>query len=53
VVLRYHWLETLRCKGADDSGACDIVREPVRDNPVGFMRIPAGHPADFDIVNEY
>ena len=53
VVLRYHWLETLRCKDSNGNGACDIVREPVMDNPVGFMRIPAGHPADFEIVNEY
>jgi hypothetical protein len=48
VVLRFHWLETLVCEPG-----CTMVREPVLNNPVGFMRIPAPHPADFTIENSY
>jgi hypothetical protein len=48
VVLRFHWLETLVCREG-----CEIVREPVSHDPVGFIRVPAPHPADFTIVNAY
>lgn len=49
VVLRYHWLETLAC-GPD----CRIEREPIDDTDrVGFIRVPAPHPADFEIRNVY
>ena len=48
VVLRYHWMETLRC-----SPDCTIVREPVEGDRVGFMRVPAPHPRDFVIENSY
>jgi len=48
VVLRFHWHEKLVCEPG-----CAIVREPVVGNPVGFIRVPAGHPADFEIVNRY
>lgn len=49
VVLRYHWLETLAC-GPD----CRIEREPIDDvDGVGFMRVPAPHPAEFEIRNVY
>lgn len=48
VVLRFHWLETLRCEPG-----CRIERHPLPDNEVGFIRVPAPHPADFEIVNAY
>jgi len=48
VVLRFHWLETLVC-----TPDCRIEREPLEHDPVGFIRIPAPHPADFVIENGY
>jgi len=48
VVLRFHWLETLVCEPG-----CAIEREPISHDPVGFIRVKAPHPADFDIVNGY
>jgi len=48
VVLRYHWLETLVCREG-----CTVEREPIEDDPVGFIRVPAPHPPDFEIVNGY
>ncbi|MCU0689821.1 MAG: hypothetical protein MUF54_00330 [Polyangiaceae bacterium] len=48
VVLRFHWLETLVCEPG-----CSVVREPRTDDRVGFIRIPAPHPADFAVVNRY
>lgn len=48
VVLRFHWLETLVCEPG-----CGIHMEPVLDNPVGFIRVPAPHPQDFVIENGY
>ncbi len=47
-VLRYHWLETLRCEPG-----CTVERSPVEGDRVGFIRIPAPHPPDFDVVNAY
>jgi hypothetical protein len=49
VVLRYHWMETLAC-GPD----CRIVQEPIDDvDGVGFIRVPAPHPVDFEVRNVY
>ena len=48
VVLRYHWMETLVCEPG-----CAVERERIKGDPVGFIRIPAPHPADFEIVNGY
>jgi hypothetical protein len=49
VVLRYHWMETLAC-GPD----CRLEREPIDDvDGVGFIRVPAPHPVDFEIRNVY
>jgi hypothetical protein len=48
VVLRYHYLETFVCEPG-----CTVEREPLPDNPVGFVRVPAPHPPDFAIVNRY
>lgn len=48
VVLRYHWMETLAC-----TPNCTIERRETRGDAVGFMRIPAPHPADFLIYNTY
>jgi len=48
VVLRYHWLETFVCEPR-----CAVKHERLKDDPVGFIRIAAGHPADFDVVNRY
>jgi hypothetical protein len=48
VVLRFHFLGTLVCEPG-----CTILKEPVLGNSVGFMRIPAPHPADFEILNGY
>ena len=48
VVLRYHWLATFGCEPD-----CTAVRQAVRQTKVGFVRVPAPHPADFAIVNTY
>ena len=48
LVLRYHWMEQLRC--VPD---CTIAREPVEGDRVGFLRIPAPHPAEFAVENHY
>lgn len=48
VVLRYHHLETFQCRPG-----CTFRREPLEGDPVGFIRIPAPHPADFSLVNIY
>jgi hypothetical protein len=48
VVLRFHWFETLVCEPG-----CRVEREELADNPVGFIRIPAPHPASFAVVNGY
>lgn len=49
LVLRFHWLETLRC--APD---CELRRVPVDSfDPVGFIKIPAPHPADLELRNAY
>lgn len=48
LVLRYHWLETLVCEPQ-----CRIVREPIDIDGVGFIRVPAPHPADLRIRNGY
>jgi hypothetical protein len=48
VVLRFHWFEKLVCEPG-----CTIEQEPVQGAPVGFIRIPAPHPADFTIENGY
>ena len=48
VVLRFHWLETLACKPG-----CVVRREPVPDDGVGFIRVPAPHPSRFTIYNAY
>lgn len=49
VVLRYHWMETLAC-GPD----CRIEREGIDEvDGVGFMRVPAPHPVEFEIRNVY
>jgi hypothetical protein len=48
VVLRFHFLETLVCKPG-----CSLVKEPLAGDPVGFIRVPAPHPAKFAIVNSY
>lgn len=48
VVLRFHWFETLVCEPG-----CRVEREPLVDNPVGFIRVPAPHPPNFAVVNGY
>ena len=48
VLLRFHWMETLRCRPD-----CAIERASVPGDSVGFMRIPAGHPADFVVEHHY
>ncbi len=48
VVLRFHWLETFVCEPD-----CEVMREPVVADPVGFIRVKAPHPADFVIENAY
>ena len=49
VVLRFHWMETLAC-GPD----CRMEKEPIDDvDGVGFIRVPAPHPVDFEIRNVY
>jgi hypothetical protein len=48
VLVRYHWMETLRCRPD-----CEIERVPVDGDRVGFMRVLAPHPRDFVIENAY
>lgn len=49
LVLRFHWMEYLVCEPG-----CEIRREPIDDlDPVGFIRVPAPHPADLELVNRY
>jgi hypothetical protein len=48
VLLRFHWMETMRCRPD-----CEIERAPVEGDRVGFMRVPAPHPRDFVIENSY
>lgn len=47
-VLRFHWFDTLVC-----AEGCSIKKEPVENDPVGFIRISAPHPKDFTIENGY
>jgi len=48
VVLRFHWLDSFVCKTK-----CNIIREPVEHDSVGFIRVLAPHPSDFTIINNY
>jgi len=48
VVVSYHWHEALRCKPD-----CTIERHRVPIDRVGFIRIPAPHPASIEIWNSY
>jgi hypothetical protein len=48
VVLRYHWMEQLVCEPD-----CSIEQKPDKLDPVGFVKIPAPHPADFVVSNGY
>jgi hypothetical protein len=48
-VLRYHWMDTLVCRPD-----CTIERVEIDGvDPIGFIRVPAPHPADYEIVNGY
>jgi hypothetical protein len=47
VVLRFHWMRTLRCRPG-----CSVERFPVALDPVGFIRVPHPPPA-FEIYNSY
>ncbi|HMJ11733.1 MAG TPA: hypothetical protein VK524_09995, partial [Polyangiaceae bacterium] len=48
VVLRYHWLDTLVCEPD-----CRVSVEPEPEDPIGFVRVAAPHPARFVIRNAY
>lgn len=49
LVLRFHWMETLVC--APD---CAVRRARVDSfDEVGFIKIPAPHPADLEVRNDY
>lgn len=49
LVLRFHWMETLVC--VPD---CEVMRVRVDTlDPVGFIKIPAPHPADMEVRNGY
>ncbi len=49
LVLRFHWLETLVCRPD-----CQVSRVPVDSfDAVGFIKIPAPHPADLELHNGY
>jgi hypothetical protein len=47
LVLRFHWMETLRCRPD-----CTIERVPEPGDRVGFIRVQ-NPPAAFEIYNEY
>ncbi|MBN1652150.1 MAG: hypothetical protein JXA30_00060 [Deltaproteobacteria bacterium] len=48
IVIRYQWIHTLVCEPA-----CSIEREINAFSKVGFIKIPAPHPAHFTIRNAY
>ena len=48
IVLRFHWLDNFICKPE-----CKVAREPMDNDAVGFIRVPAPHPVDFTIENGY
>lgn len=48
LVISYHWHEALRCRPN-----CRVERSAIDIDPVGFIRIPAPHPADLEIWNSY
>ena len=48
LLLRFHWMETLACEPQ-----CSIERAVFEGDRVGFIRVPAPHPADLRIVNAY
>lgn len=48
VILRYHWLETLICKPD-----CTVERHELAQDSIGFVRVPAPHPANFRVFNSY
>jgi hypothetical protein len=48
VNLRFHWMHLLVCEPD-----CTVERRPNKLDPVGFIKIPAPHPADFVIRNGY
>lgn len=48
IILRFHHLHTLVC-----SPDCRVERHEMPDDPVGFIKIPQPHPADFVIENGY
>lgn len=49
LVLRFHWMETLVC--APD---CEVRRARIDSfDEVGFIKIPAPHPADMEVRNGY
>jgi hypothetical protein len=52
IVLRFHWLETLRCREMGSKRPCALERYPIRGARTGFIRIP-NPPADFEIYNSY
>ncbi len=47
VVLRFHWMDTLRCRPG-----CKVERYKVAHDRVGFIRIPAP-PPKFEVYNSY
>jgi hypothetical protein len=47
VVLRFHWMETLRCRPN-----CKVLRKKITGDRVGFIRIK-NPPANFEIYNSY
>jgi hypothetical protein len=48
LLLSYHWHEALRCKPD-----CQIERAAIDIDRVGFVRIPAPHPAHVVVWNSY
>jgi hypothetical protein len=47
VVLKFHYLESLRCRPD-----CDVTRSASADDSAGFIRVPSAPPA-FEIFNAY
>jgi hypothetical protein len=48
LLLSYHWHEALRCRPN-----CTVERAPIDIDRVGFVRVPAPHPADLVVWNSY
>jgi hypothetical protein len=48
LVLRYHYLSSMVC-----TPNCSVRKKKISGDPIGFIEVPAPHPANFVIKNNY